>query len=1004
MLNTDSHVLQIAENIFDRDYYHHQLQSKGIEVGADLFEHYCDQGYLLGLNPNVFFDTDYYFEINIDVAEALINPLLHFVEYGNKERRQFHRMFSYEIYLTNSKICLDHDNVLQHFVNGIDVNRLPCKYFDLDFYRHVVIKFDLSAYNALKHYMLIGFRKNLWFNACIDPDFICKSYGCTNPLLALHLGIDKKNPRFHPSVNSTFVASKYNIKLENVIDWFIEAIRSDFIEFNSFTSLLYIQELLDTFSPLSISKYLSSNNSGAGRKKIFFFTHVLDHSGSSRSLFNIVRQLKNIKTLEVYVVSIGDGEMINSFKRVSNVYSFKSSVQNLETICFADKLTDVFFGLNFSDSIAVVNSAEIGNYLPKISDMFQYTISYFREFPYFKSIEIIHAFSIFSSAIVFNSSWTKSKFLEISACTNIPTLVSLPHISPPPNIDRNKVRGELISLYGIDDSFFIVVGSGRRDGQKGFDLFVDTALKAWQTKKKFFFIWVGGNSKITDSHGSWASTILKQHQYLNIALIDHTSDPLSFFAAADVFFLSSRVEPLGRVVIEALSVGTPVVAFSNCGGFDEFLNPENSKSIEPYDINSIINGINLFYRLSPKEYERFRNNCLETYLSYLEKSNPSRDLLNAVTEVTRCTHHYTAHQNSGNVDVLIVNPTWTLSGVNAFNLSLAKHFNANDLHTQILVTNGYNKNNISRALNSNSLRFLFTFPVNNQDKINNEFLNYVKHASPKYIIINHDFERYKILRALGTTSKFVGVAHSDDDEYYNAIYRYGHSLDAIVCVSQKIKNTIDDLNPSFKQKTIYIPYGVDKSAFFPARFMPSNNNFNFLYAGRFIQQQKRIDLLAKLAYILYESGIAFHFKFVGSGPDHNFLLQRLSKLINLGLVSIFTPVDNAAMPAVYQDATFFTLLSSYEGLPVSLLEAMSCGCIPIASDIKSGIPDFITDGINGLIMHGLQRDKIINFLDRLIREPDRLSALRQEVLATRENSIIDIETMSTRYYKLLNSL
>jgi colanic acid/amylovoran biosynthesis glycosyltransferase len=44
------------------------------------------------------------------------------------------------------------------------------------------------------------------------------------------------------------------------------------------------------------------------------------------------------------------------------------------------------------------------------------------------------------------------------------------------------------------------------------------------------------------------------------------------------------------------------------------------------------------------------------------------------------------------------------------------------------------------------------------------------------------------------------------------------------------------------------------------------------------------------------------------------------------------------------------LLSDYEGLPVSVLEAMASGVVPICLDTRSGTQEAIQHGVNGLIV------------------------------------------------------
>ena len=47
---------------------------------------------------------------------------------------------------------------------------------------------------------------------------------------------------------------------------------------------------------------------------------------------------------------------------------------------------------------------------------------------------------------------------------------------------------------------------------------------------------------------------------------------------------------------------------------------------------------------------------------------------------------------------------------------------------------------------------------------------------------------------------------------------------------------------------------------------------------------------------------------------------------------------------------FLCMSSKYEGMPITLLEAMANGLIPIVTPVE-GILDLITDNINGIIAH-----------------------------------------------------
>lgn len=65
-------------------------------------------------------------------------------------------------------------------------------------------------------------------------------------------------------------------------------------------------------------------------------------------------------------------------------------------------------------------------------------------------------------------------------------------------------------------------------------------------------------------------------------------------------------------------------------------------------------------------------------------------------------------------------------------------------------------------------------------------------------------------------------------------------------------------------------------------------------------------------------------------------------------------------------AGFFILSSSWEGLPISLLEAMACGVIPVCTP-AGGIPDVVKNGETGFVSPGFGFDDFYHTIEEAIR-------------------------------------
>jgi glycosyltransferase involved in cell wall biosynthesis len=91
-------------------------------------------------------------------------------------------------------------------------------------------------------------------------------------------------------------------------------------------------------------------------------------------------------------------------------------------------------------------------------------------------------------------------------------------------------------------------------------------------------------------------------------------------------------------------------------------------------------------------------------------------------------------------------------------------------------------------------------------------------------------------------------------------------------------------------------------------------------------------------------------RLIGPGPDREYFgeLARSAgvdqRVEFLGFVN-----DKAELRHHFQRCHIFALVSRHEGMPLALLEAMSCGAAVIGTDIP-GIAEVIEDGVSGLLV------------------------------------------------------
>ena len=128
-----------------------------------------------------------------------------------------------------------------------------------------------------------------------------------------------------------------------------------------------------------------------------------------------------------------------------------------------------------------------------------------------------------------------------------------------------------------------------------------------------------------------------------------------------------------------------------------------------------------------------------------------------------------------------------------------------------------------------------------------------------------------------------------------------------------------------------------------------------LSVGRLEKQKNYSYLIDSLSNSKYSIDI------VGKGSLKESLKKESGeKNVKLKLLD---PIENESLLEVYQDYKYFILTSFYEGNPKALIEAMSSGCIVLASNIENN-SEIIDNYINGVLV-GEGLDSISNALDWL---------------------------------------
>ena len=195
----ENYKLIVNSCLFDEKWYTESyFNDPNLDENFSPIFHYLIEGASKEYNPNPIFSTSYYFTMNKDVKRKGVNPLLHYIKHGKKEKRQISPNFSYdESSSLEEKLLYDSMKKDLEYLEGIEKIK-KFKLFDYDWYLNEYDDVEEANVDPLVHYLIIGAKEKRNPSPDFDTHFYLRvnpPARKTNPLIhyALH-GFDVDHP------------------------------------------------------------------------------------------------------------------------------------------------------------------------------------------------------------------------------------------------------------------------------------------------------------------------------------------------------------------------------------------------------------------------------------------------------------------------------------------------------------------------------------------------------------------------------------------------------------------------------------------------------------------------------------------------------------------------------------------------------------------------------------------------------------------------------------------
>lgn len=230
--------------------------------------------------------------------------------------------------------------------------------------------------------------------------------------------------------------------------------------------------------------------------------------------------------------------------------------------------------------------------------------------------------------------------------------------------------------------------------------------------------------------------------------------------------------------------------------------------------------------------------------------------------------------------------------------------------------------------------------------------------------------------------------------------------DATVFVSEAVAASFDDrADDEIPARTIY--NGIDAAGFKQQLQAADGDGLRaelsitdetlVLNVGHCIEAKRQLDLVRAVDQLVNRaSDPDIHVAIVGDGPQRSALEDAVSDRNLGGYMSVVGRVPPGDIHRYYAAADVYTQVSIYEGMPMTLLEAMASG-IPILGTGVPGIEEFVDDEI-GLLVPPNSPKAIAEAMSTLT-DDDRCERLGQ-ACAARVLERYEIDRTVSAYHEL----
>ncbi len=307
---------------------------------------------------------------------------------------------------------------------------------------------------------------------------------------------------------------------------------------------------------------------GASLGRLLLVGHDAFAAGAQTLLLRLARHYRRVAGMDIRILLLGrSGREADSLEEAYGAVAPVAVVSDPRSL--AEQLV-ALHGEGFRN--ALVNSAAAARACPVLAGVGIVPTLLVHEMPRMLAdrglIEPAREAVRLARVTVFPAALVQERFVAATGEEPANALVRPQGCYRPAGFDA-AARAGLRARLGVAEGATLVLGIGHADLRKGFDLFLALWRRLRERDVGAHAAWVGALDPATAA--TFADEIAAAEAAGTFHLPGRVEDVGAWYSAADALALTSREDPFPSVVLEAVSAGLGVVAFSGTGGAPEFL-------------------------------------------------------------------------------------------------------------------------------------------------------------------------------------------------------------------------------------------------------------------------------------------------------------------------------------------------------------------------------------------------------------------------------------------------